>query len=200
MVKVLDKLPGIIITIYSCLFLSNQHVVPLPSAATAIPPSQAIFAGSSPNITCVAEFDNTVDVPLILNIVLAGSDPVETDYLVQMESYMRYTRTFTIENIQESQEYTCAILSLYSELSPMYILVHHTDLMDSIIASVNVSISEYIVTYSENIMLCFYYPSCITGGDYNFLWQKHCWREVQSDMYSYDRWIIRNTKHFMGQC
>ena len=110
---------------------------------TAIPPSQAIFAGSSPSVTCVAEFDDTVDVPLIFMIMFStGNDIVESDYSVQMESYMRYTRTFTIENIQKSQEYNCAFMPPYSELSPTYILMPQIDLMDSIIASVNVLISE----------------------------------------------------------
>ena len=111
---------------------------------TAIPPSQAIFAGSSPNVTCVAEFDDTVDIPLMFMITFStGNDIIVSDYSVQMESYMRYTRTFTIENVQKSQEYNCAFMPPYSELSPMYILMPQNDLMASIFASVNISISEY---------------------------------------------------------
>lgn len=35
---------------------------------TAIQSIQTIFPGSSPNVTCVAEFDDMVDVPLDVNI------------------------------------------------------------------------------------------------------------------------------------
>ena len=67
-------------------------------------------------------------------------DIIEPDHSVQMESYTQYTRTFTIENIKESQEYTCTFIPPYSELSAMYILMYEND---SIYASVNVLISEY---------------------------------------------------------
>ena len=107
---------------------------------TAIPPSQAIFAGSSPNVTCVAEFDDTVDIPLMFMITFStGNDVIKSDYSVQMESYMRYMKTFTIENITKSQEYKCAFTSPFSGLSALYILVYQNDI---ITASVNVLISE----------------------------------------------------------
>ena len=82
------------------LILSKYNIAPLPSVS-AIPPSQAVFNGSSFNVTCVAEFDDTVDVPLIIHIMFTTRKYViDTDYAVNMESHTRYTRTFTIENFQ----------------------------------------------------------------------------------------------------
>ena len=110
---------------------------------TAIQPMRAIFPGSSLNVTCLAEFDDTVDVPLIVNITFgSGEELIDSDYPVHMESYTRYARTFTIKNIRESQEYTCAFLLLYSELSALYILMHQNDSMASVYAYLNVSISK----------------------------------------------------------
>ena len=111
---------------------------------SAIPPSQAIFAGSSPNVTCVAEFDDTVDVPLVLDIMFSTVGTIiESEYSVHMESYTRYTRTFTIKNIQATQEYTCAVLPPYSELPSSYILMVEGGFMSLVYACLNVSISEY---------------------------------------------------------
>ena len=111
---------------------------------TAIPPSQSIFAGSSPNVTCVAEFDDTVDVPLILIIMFStGYTLIESEYSVHMESYTRYTRTFTIKKIQATEEYTCAVLPPYTELPSPYILMHPGGLLASVYAHLNVPISEY---------------------------------------------------------
>ena len=122
------------------VFFFFFNSVPLP-VVTAILSSQVIFAGSSLNVTCVAQFDDTVDAPLIIDIMCASSgDIIEPDHSVQMESYTQYTRTFTIENIKKSQEYTCAFMPPYSELSAMYILMPQNGLIS---ASVNVSISEY---------------------------------------------------------
>ena len=108
---------------------------------TAIPPSQAIFSGSSPNVTCVAEFDDTVDVPLVVGIMFGTiEDLIDSDYSVHMESYTRYTRTFTIKNLQHNLEYICVFPPPYSELSAPYILM---DLNSSMAyAYVNVSISK----------------------------------------------------------
>ena len=111
---------------------------------SAIPPSQAIFAGSSPNVTCVAEFDGTVDVPLILSIIFSTGDTnIESEYSIHMESYTRYTRTFTIKNIEATQEYTCAVLPPHTELPSSYILMVEGGLSASVYARLNVSISEY---------------------------------------------------------
>lgn len=109
---------------------------------TAIPPSQAIFAGSSPNITCVAEFDDTVDVPLVINFqfVVTDGQIFNFDYPAHMESYRQYRQTFTINNIQTNQQYACVSLApLISGVSPMYILIHQ---MDSVITYMNISISK----------------------------------------------------------
>lgn len=108
---------------------------------TAIQPLQAIFPGSSPNVTCVAEFDDAVNVPLIVNIMFGTSeDLIDSDYLVRMESYTRYTRTFTIKNLQRNLQYICIFLTLYSELSAPYILMQQNSSMAY--AYVNVSVSK----------------------------------------------------------
>ena len=101
---------------------STYIIVPIPVVSIVLP-SQAIFAGSSPNVTCVAEFNNTVDVPLNINIMFGMREQNLTMYSVHMESYIRYTRTFTVNSIQENHEYRCAVYPpYYSELS--YILTH----------------------------------------------------------------------------
>ena len=101
-------------------------------------PSQAIFTGSSPNITCVAEFDNSVDLPLNMNITFTvDGKPIYSGHSVHMESYMHYTRTFTVENVQAFQAGICSFSSSY-ELSA-FILEHQ---MDPIYANVNISISK----------------------------------------------------------
>ena len=90
---------------------------------TAIQPIQSIFPGSSPNVTCVAEFDDTVDVALDVTIILFGTNehPTDSDYSVHMESYALYTRIFTIKNIRENQEYTCVFYIQYTEPIMLYI-------------------------------------------------------------------------------
>ena len=109
---------------------------------SAIPPSQAVFNGSSFNITCVVEFNDTVDVPLIINIMLATSkNAIDDDYAVNMESRTRYTRTFTIENFQYNEEYICTFLPPFSELLPLYILTYDMA-TDQVYALVNVMISK----------------------------------------------------------
>ena len=110
---------------------------------TAIQPMQPIFHESSPNVTCVAEFDDTVDVPLVVDITFGTSeDLIDSDYSVHIENYTRYTKTFTIRNIRESQEYICAFLILYSKLPALYILMHQNSSMASVYAHLNVSISK----------------------------------------------------------
>ena len=55
---------------------------------TAIQSIQTIFPGSSPNITCVAEFDDMVVVPLDINITFGtGSSLVDSNHSVYIESY-----------------------------------------------------------------------------------------------------------------
>jgi hypothetical protein len=105
---------------------------------TAIQSIQPIFPGSSPNVTCVAELDDTVDVPLVVTIMFGTTElPIDSDYSVHMESYTRYTRTFTIENIRESQEYICVFMLLYSD--PSILLPQNMSVFD---ISLNVSISK----------------------------------------------------------
>ena len=105
-----------------CLYI----IVPIP-IVTIVLPSQAVFVGSSPNVTCVAEFNDTVDVPLNINITFGMREQnliIDSDYSVHMRSYTRYTRNFTVNNIQENHEYACVIYPPYSELSSIYILLH----------------------------------------------------------------------------
>ena len=124
--------------------LSN-HIEPPPNV-TAIQSIQPIFPGSSPNVTCVAEFDDTVDVPLDVTIILFGTNErqISSNYLVHMESYARYTRTFTIKNIEESQEYTCVFYNIqYTEPTVLYIksfLPQNSSVL--YYASLNISISK----------------------------------------------------------
>lgn len=108
---------------------------------TAILPSQAIFVGSSPNVTCVLEFDSTVDVPLVVDILFVPAAEhflIDSDYPVHMESFTRYTRVFTISNIQSTQVSACVFHLPYNERSS-FILVHQ---MDSVTTYVNISISK----------------------------------------------------------
>jgi hypothetical protein len=113
---------------------------------TAIQSMQPIFPGSSPNVTCVAEFDDTVDVPLDATIILYRNNEhqIDSDYSVHRESNARYTKTFTINNIRESQEYTCVFVLIYSEPSVLYILLPQNSSMTSTTfhAFLNVSISK----------------------------------------------------------
>ena len=129
---------------YDRCILTSYHtnIAPLPNVSI-IPPSQAIFVGSSPNVTCVAEFDDTVDVPLVVNIaVYADGSAINPDYPVHMESYRRYTKTFTVKNIQANQEYLCVFLPQLSEVSPLNILM--TSVMESLHVSLTVSISKWL--------------------------------------------------------
>ena len=125
----------------NCSFIT---VAPLPNV-TAIQPIQPIFPGSSPNVTCVTEFDDTVDVPLDIIIMFGtSSSSIDSDYSVHMESSSRYTKTFTIKNIQDSEEYICVFLLLYSEPSISYIFFPKTSQNISIFyVSLNVSISKF---------------------------------------------------------
>ena len=118
------------------------NTAPLPNVSF-IPPSQAIFVGSSPNVTCVAEFDDTVDVPLTVDIAVTGS-AINPDNPVHMENYKRYTKTFTIKNIQASHEYRCFFSPpYYSELSPLNSILM-TSTMAPLLISLNVSISKWL--------------------------------------------------------
>ena len=88
-------------------------------------------------------FDDTVDVPLVVNIaVYADGHAINPEYPVHVESYRRYTKIFTIKNIQASQEYVCAVLPPYSVVSPFSILM--TSTMDPPYLSMTVSISKWL--------------------------------------------------------
>ena len=108
---------------------------------TATVSSQAIFAGSSPNVTCVLKFDDTVDVPLVVNILfLAGGNyNMDSDYPVHMESYTRYTKTFT-STVQPNQEYLCVFQPPYMTVSTLYILIPQPNSV--ITYDVNIPISK----------------------------------------------------------
>ena len=91
-------------------------IVPIP-VVTAILPPQDIFIGSSPSVTCVAAFDESVDLPLNIIIMFAVDQTIiNSIHSVHMENYMRYTRTFTIDNIQANQMGICSFQSSYRGL------------------------------------------------------------------------------------
>ena len=109
---------------------------------TAILPPRDIFVGSSPSVTCVAEFDESVD--LSLNITIMYTIPGDSQIIidsVRMENSMRYTRIFTIDNIQVNQMGTCSSQSSYSGLEPLEFILDNP--MDITYASVNISISKW---------------------------------------------------------
>ena len=111
---------------------------------TAILPPQDIFVGSSPSVTCVVKFDESVDLPLSIIITFAvGQTIINSIHSVHiMENYiMRYTRTFTIDNIQANQMGTCSSQLLYSGLQPSKFILDNP--MDIAHASVNISISKW---------------------------------------------------------
>ena len=128
----------------SSLLSYQTNIVPLP-AVTATLSSQPIFAGSSPNVTCVAEFNDTVDLPLIIRFgfsVDGSLMDLNYDNPAHMESYTKYRDTFTINNIQADQVCACVLQphDSLSVLSPvMNILI---DQMNQIVAHINVSISK----------------------------------------------------------
>ena len=111
---------------------------------TAILPSRDIFVGSSPTVTCVAEFDESVDLPLNIIIMYAilGDYQIVIDSIhsVYMENSMRYTRTFIIDNIQANQMGICTFQSSYSGLEPLEFILDNP--MDISYVFGNISISK----------------------------------------------------------
>ena len=140
-VKVFGKLVYMLISLlcpYNSLYLNTA---PFP-IVTAIQPLQALFAGSSPNFTCVAEFDDTVDVPLVVNIAaFADMQNIETDYSVQVESYRRYTKKFTINSLQPNVAFSCVVNPPYSE-STLNILMQNNNITPVAYSFVNISVSK----------------------------------------------------------
>ena len=117
-------------------------IVPTP-VVTAILPPQDIFVGSSPSVTCVAEFDESVDFPLniIIMYYAAGQTVTNSIHSVHMENYMRYTRTFTIDSILANQIGICSFQSSYSGLEPLEFILNNP--MDITYANVTISISKW---------------------------------------------------------
>ena len=112
-----------------------MHIVPLP-VVTVIPLSQTIFVGSSPNFTCTVQFDDTVDIPLIVAIMFEPS-PVHTDGRVHMESYTLYKRTFTLQASHSGQEYVCTSLGSAPTSKSSYILAQPTETSDDVTISIS---------------------------------------------------------------
>ena len=125
----------------SSLLSYQTNIVPLP-AVTATLSSQPIFAGSSLNVTCVAEFNDTVDLPLIIKFVFFVDDNImdlEYDNPAHMESYTKYRDTFTINNIQADRVCACALQPPISVSPVVSILIGQ---VNQVVAYVNVSISK----------------------------------------------------------
>ena len=112
---------------------------------TAILPPRDIFVGSSPSVTCVAEFDESVDLPLNITIMYTipgdGQIIIESIDSVHMENSMRYTRAFTIDNIQANQMGACSFRSLYSGLELSEFILDNQ--MDRTFVNVHVPISKW---------------------------------------------------------
>ena len=109
---------------------------------TAILPLQDNFVGSSPSVTCVAEFDESVDLPLnIMIMYVVGQIIINSIHSVHMENSMRYTRTFTIDKIPANQMGTCLFQSSYSGLEPSEFILDNP--MDITYVNVNISISKW---------------------------------------------------------
>ncbi len=114
---------------------------------TAILPSQDVFVGSSPSVTCVAEFDESVDLPLNIIITFGTVDTgghkktIDSIHSVCMENFMRYTRTFTIDNIQTNQMGTCSFQSSYNGLELSELILDNQ--MTPVFANVYILISKW---------------------------------------------------------
>ena len=133
--------------VYSLLeernLLSQLCIVPLP-VVTVIPPSRTIFVGSSPTFICTVEFDDTVDVLVMVNIIFeSAAAMMSVTGAARMESYTLHIKTLTFDSVQASssgQEYDieCFTISDVTVLvhSP-YILVQSMDIIsDSVTISV----------------------------------------------------------------
>lgn len=87
-------------------------IVP-PPVVKIIHPSQTIFAGSSPNLTCTVQFDQAVDVLLILHIqfeqVMSESE-LQLDNDPYMHSYTMYESIFPLNFVEitdSGNQYIC---------------------------------------------------------------------------------------------
>jgi hypothetical protein len=112
---------------------------------TAILLSQGIFVGSSPSVTCVATFDGSVDLPLNIIIIFGilgdHEKTIDSGHSVHMGNYMRYTRTFTIDNIQANLMGTCSLSPAYGSLELSEFILDNQ--MDLDIANVYIAISKW---------------------------------------------------------
>ena len=70
-----------------------------------------------------------------------GQTIINSIHSIHMENSMRYTRTFTINNIQANQLGACNFRSLYSDLELSEFILDNP--MDTAYASVNISISKW---------------------------------------------------------
>jgi hypothetical protein len=110
---------------------------------TAVLPPQDVFVGSSPSVTCVAEFDGSVDLPLNIIIIFGvGYSIIDSIHSVRTENYMRYTRTFIIDNIQANQMGTCGFQSSYSGLELSEFILDNQ--ITQVFANVYISISKWL--------------------------------------------------------
>ena len=84
------------------------QTVPVPTVSF-IPPSHGFFVGSSPNFTCVVQYNDTVDIPLDVTILSTShSSPVAR------KSYTQYSRMFALEPVQASDSgsvFGCTVIA-----------------------------------------------------------------------------------------
>ena len=105
--------------------------MPLP-VVSVIPPSQTIFVGSSPNFTCTVEFDETVDIPVMV-VINFGS--ATSDDRLQMESYILHKQVFSLDSVQaihSSQEYVCHTVGGVLVPSSSFVLAQPLDVSDNV--------------------------------------------------------------------
>ena len=91
------------------MFYPNDILsVPPPASVTVIPPSGAIIAGSSQNLTCNVELSLAVDVPVMVSIVWTGPVGFTATNIAQpvMGSTTNYTLTTRVDAIRNGN-YTC---------------------------------------------------------------------------------------------
>ena len=91
--------------------------------------------------TCTVEFDDTVDVPVIVTTTMFGSaigllTPID-DHL-QMETYTMYKQVFNLHLVQaihSSQEYVCHTVGGVLASNSPYIIEQRMDTSDSVTIS-----------------------------------------------------------------
>ena len=102
-----------------------------------ISPSHTIFAGSSPSFTCSLKFDNTVDVLLqMFEIIFTplDGDSIHSNETLHADNSSYYTRTFTIDSVQESdhdKQYMCVAMVSQDSVTP-FIFTQMLDIEDNV--------------------------------------------------------------------